>query len=362
MKTVLLAAGLLFAASAHPSHEIAISAEQMQRMGIALGTVEPAESSSTGRLPARVVIPPQQQRVLSAPQGGLVTRLRAAVGDAVAKGQVLAEIDSPDLVALQRDFLQAVTEAHLARTELERDRRLHQEGIIAERRYLETRSRHEEAVATLEARRQALGLAGMRPADVAALEHERRLSSTLQVTAPLGGVVLAQHAVIGQRVDRAEPLYRIGQLEPLWLELRVPVDRLAGVAAGSPVQVPGCAQTDARVVVVGQDVDPDSQTVLVRASISGVDGCLRPGQFLQVSLHLSSERNQYRVPSSAVVRSGQDTVVFVREPNGFVPVPVEVSGRDGDHAVVAGDIAAGQEIAASGLAAIKAAWLGMGGE
>ncbi len=362
MKGWIIGLGMLVSSVAFASHEIAINQEQMDRLGIALGPVESARALVTDRLPSQVVIPPQQERVVSAPQSGLVTELRAAVGDAVKAGQVLATIDSPELVTLQRDFLQAATQTHLARTQLQRDQRLVDEGIIAERRYLETRSRYEEAAAGLEQRRQALGLSGMSADAIEQLQRHRKLTSALQVTAPIAGVILEQQVVVGQRLNSAEPLYRIGQLEPLWLEIRVPVDRLSGVAPGTEVQIASCPDATARVSVIGQNVERESQTALVRASVRDAKGCLRPGQFLQVSLHLVSDTAHFKVAQSAVIRSGERSFVFVHEPNGFVPIPVELVGRDAAYAVVSGALNTDQQIAVSGLAAIKAAWLGMGGE
>ncbi len=362
MKGLSIGLGMLLSSVAFASHEIAISQEQMDRLGIALGPIAPAQSLTTDRLPSQVVIPPQQERVVSAPQSGLVTELRAAVGDQVTAGQVLATMDSPELVALQRDFLQAGTQTHLAQTQLQRDRRLVDEGIIAERRYLETRSRYEEAAAGLEQRRQALTLAGMNADAIKELQRSRKLSSTLEVTAPIDGVILEQRVVVGQRLNPAEPLYRIGQLEPLWLEIRVPVDRLSGIAPGTEVQIAPCPDASARVTVIGKNVDRESQSVLVRASVESANGCLRPGQFLQVSLRLASETAHFKVAQSAVIRSGERSFVFVHEPNGFAPVPVEVIGQDAGYAVVSGALNADLQIAVSGLAAIKAAWLGMGGE
>ncbi len=125
---------LMAVSGAEASHEIAISPEQMERLGIILARVEPAEAYVTDRLPARVMIPPQQARVVAAPRGGLVTALRAAQGDEVQAGEVLAHIESPEMVGLQRELLQAATQLRLAETERKRDEQLFKEGIIAERR------------------------------------------------------------------------------------------------------------------------------------------------------------------------------------------------------------------------------------
>jgi membrane fusion protein, heavy metal efflux system len=350
--------GLLLAAgSARAAHEIAIGEEQMQRIGINLVAVEVAQSYVTDRLPARVTIPPQQVRVLSASRGGLVTALNAAESDEVQAGEVLVDIESPGLVGLQRELLQAATQLRLAQAELKRNEQLRKTSNVSERIYLESRSTLDEAEALVDERRQVLLLTGMTPEAVADLEQARRITSTLQVRSPIDGVVVEVPAVLGERVEDSEPLVRVARLEPLWMEIAAPLDRLQGVQAGGPVTIP-CASGEARVDLIGRKVDPANQTVLVRAEVKGAGDCLRPGQFVEVRLQLSGTEEQLRVPSSAITRIGDTPMVFVHEAAGFAPVGVKVVAREGEYSIVTGGIAAGSKVAASGIASLKAAWAG----
>ncbi|HKJ70939.1 MAG TPA: efflux RND transporter periplasmic adaptor subunit [Gammaproteobacteria bacterium] len=346
--------------TAQASHEIVITDAQMQRLGIATAEVAAAEGVQTDALPARVVIPPDQEQVVSAPQGGLVAALDAAVEQDVAAGDPLAEIRSPELVTMQQDFLQARSERGVAKAALERDRQLVDEGIIPKRRFQETRSRYHQAQARLEARGHALSLAGMSDPAIKRLAETRKLSSRLTVTAPIDGVVVEKMASVGKRVQQAEPLYRVARLNPLWLEIRLPLDRLQGVKEGAPVSVP-CAGMKAEVTLVGRTAEAESQTVLVRARVAGGEDCLRPGQFVETRLEVGAGEARFRVSGDAVVRhQGQDWV-FVRVAKGFRPVPVDVHGHRQGDAVISGPLQAGQSVAVSGLAAIKGAWSGYGG-
>jgi RND family efflux transporter MFP subunit len=342
------------------AHEIAISEEQMQRIGISLVPVEIAESYVTDHLPARVSIPPQQARVVSAPRGGLVTVLTAAESDQVRAGEILAHIESPGLVGLQRELLQATTELRLARAEHDRNEQLRKTNAVSERVYLESGSSLDEAAALVDERRQVLRLAGMTPESIADLEQARKMSSILEVRSPIDGVVVEVPAVLGERVDDSEPLYRIARLEPLWLEISVPLDRLTGVAPGGAVQIP-CDAGEARVDLIGRKVDPANQTVLVRAEVKGAGDCLRPGQFVEVRLQLGNTEDQFRVPSSAITRIGDMPMVFVHEAAGFAPVSVKIIAREGQFSIVSGGLAAGSRVAASGIASLKAAWSGRDG-
>lgn len=357
----LVLSSMFFANAVYAAHEIPISAEQMTRMGISVAAVEGADSLVSDELPGRVSIPPRQERVISAPLDGLVSEVHAGTGDEIAADQTLALIESPSVIGLQREFLQALTEKGLVAGQLKRDRQLYKEGIIAERRMLETRGDYARSVATLDERRQVLQLAGMDKAAIDALTRDRKLSSALTVRASAGGVVLESFAVVGQRVEQAEPLFRLALLEPLWLELRVPLGRLAGIQPGAPVQL-ACEGADASVDLIGHDVDPASQTVLVRAEVFGAGSCLRPGQFVEARLQLGGADTLYRVPTNAVVRAGDKTVVFVQAPIGFLATHVEELGAEAGYSLVKGKLETGAMVAVSGLAAIKGAWMGLGGD
>jgi cobalt-zinc-cadmium efflux system membrane fusion protein len=122
-----------------------------------------------------------------------------------------------------------------------------------------------------------------------------------------------------------------------------------------------CERGGAQVTLIGHNVDPDSQTVLVRAEVREAGGCLRPGQFVQVRLKLGGTEQRYRVPSSALTRSGDQALVFVREPFGFLVKQVRVVGQEDGYTIVAGGLKGDETVAVSGLAALKAAWMGLGG-
>jgi cobalt-zinc-cadmium efflux system membrane fusion protein len=88
---------------------------------------------------------------------------------------------------------------------------------------------------------------------------------------------------------------------------------------------------------------------------------MRPGQFVEARLQLSSTEEQFRVPASAITRIGDTPMVFVHEAAGFAPVGVKIIAREGQFSIVSGGLAAGSKVAASGIASLKAAWTGREG-
>ena len=106
------AAAMAIATAGAPAEDrFTVSDEQLMRLGVTLGNVEPVELIELAAAPASVVVPPARQALVSAPLGGVVARLLVADGDAIDAGDVVAELDSVDYVELQRDYLRAVAAA-----------------------------------------------------------------------------------------------------------------------------------------------------------------------------------------------------------------------------------------------------------
>jgi hypothetical protein len=171
---------------------------------------------------------------------------------------------------------------------------------------------------------------------------------------------MEQMAQAGQRLEAFTPIYRIARLDPLWLEVRVPLARAAGVRVGAPVRVPA-VDAAGRIVSVGRNVSPDGQTIMLRALVDRNVRRLRPGQYVEVTVETRpGGGDHWRVPNRALVRHRDTLVVFARTPQGFRAVPVRVASDGATDSVVTGALADSTEIALDGVASLKARLLGLG--
>jgi cobalt-zinc-cadmium efflux system membrane fusion protein len=341
--------------------EILMTPTQQLSLGVTVSPVGKNTMLSSRRYPAEIVVPIGQERVLSAPQAGLIDQLFVAAGQEVKQGQAMAHLTSSDLLGLQKDYLLALTQQRLAAKSLARDASLFKDGIIPQRRFLDTQSMHEEANALLGQRKQSLGLAGMGKEQIRQLNPNSGMSSGITLTAPIAGQVLAQMVTIGQRVDMATPLYRIGKLNPLWLEIHAPLEGLPFVQIGMPVQVPKL-QASGKLIAVIRSVNKADQTLHLRAEITRGAEKLSPGQFVEAEISLGSQAQHFSVPKSALVRQGVEARVFVQSKNGFQTMKVNVISEQGEDAVVDASFNGDEKVAVSGIAAIKGTWLGLGAE
>lgn len=342
-------AGVAATAQAQTDERRTLTARQIEALGIRIQTVDGAQAASFARYPAQVVVPVARQRLVAAPLPGLVESLQVAVGDPVRAGQTLAVLRSAQASELQRDVAQATSQVDLARRSLERDEQLFAEGLIAQSRLDAARAQARQAQAQQIERRRALEQAGVSAG-----------SGQIVLRAPIAGVVLEQHAVLGQRVEQAAPLYRIATLDRLWVEMQAPATDAAALAPGRAVRVEAspaagrdAREIEGRVIALGQSVDAATQTVLVRAEVRASNGILRPGQTVVATVEMPSA-DTVRLPATAVVEEGGATVVFVQEAAGsFVRVPVGVV-HSADSVVTVSGIAAGAQVVVHGTAALKA--------
>jgi RND family efflux transporter MFP subunit len=344
---------------------IAITPAQQQTLGIKVAELGKDGNLASQRLAGEVVIPVAQERVVTAPQAGLVTELYVSAGQSVKKGQSLAQISSTEMVGLQSEYLQALTQYQLAADMLARDKELYQEGIIAQRRFLTTQSHHAETSAILAQRKQALQLAGMSSAGISQLQKSGNMSSSLTLTAPMDGQVLEQMAKVGQRVEMAMPLYRVAKLSPLWVEIRAPLALFETLRPGLQVKLPQVG-VEGKLVNIIRSVNRNDQTLQLRAEVVAGADRLIPGQYVEVEIVpegvAANAGQSFVLPKSAVVRSGAEYYIFVQDSQGFVATVVELLGEKSGMVSIRAGLKGDEKVAVAGTAAIKGKWLGVGDE
>jgi membrane fusion protein, multidrug efflux system len=218
---------------------------------------------------------------------GAVTAIEAGVGDPVEEGDLLAEIDR-EAYRLEKgraDAALAATSSTWFRID-----RLYGSGSATRQEWEEARA------AYLSAEAQAAG---------AALRY-----GWTRVLSPADGVILMKHAAVGSLVspEAGTPLFTIGSLEDLQVELSVPEENLAAFEGRFPdvrmmPEAFGGIQIDAEIVSVAPWVDPVTRTFAVTCRVSSGEDkavALRPGMLMAADFVLSLRRDVLTLPVSAL--------------------------------------------------------------
>lgn len=355
---------IALACLALPSKSVAedqlnLSPEQATSLGIRVVHPVASPTDKTLPYPAQIVIPTPQLWVVSAPVAGMVTNLSVARGDRVAAGQPLAIMESPGFVSQQREYLHAVAQEVLAAQQLNRNTQLFQGNAVAQRVLEASQAEARQANIAVAERRQVLRLSGLSDEAISKLSSEAAISGTLTVATPRPATVIDIAVSPGQRVEQSAPLIKVAQLSPLWVEIAVPASNIKAIRQGAKVEVDGY-ETPGQVVLVSETTDPATQTVLIRAEVPNA-GDLRPGQTAAARISFASKRESaWEVPYSALIRRGEQASVFVSTQGGFRLMPVTLLEEDQDHVVVSGALTDRDEVAISGISALRGILLKLG--
>jgi len=345
--------------SAQPKAEFAVSASQLQALGIKLLKLDRPTEIRGLTYPARVVVPPQSEQMLSAPVAGLVDQILIAEHQNVRSGDALVRLNSPEFGQLQLALMEAANGDRMARQTLDRERKLFKDGIIPQRRVYEAELAANDSQARLRQSQAALRLAGLDAGSINRVANGGALMDGLTLRAKQAGTVLALEVKPGQRVASADPLLRVANLSELWLDIQIPADRSNAWSKDQSITIVG-SKLIAKPISVSALVS-ESQTVTLRAQVSAGDAEFSPGEFVQAQVPFANTEGAWALPIAAVVRQDGNAFVFVRTPSGFSARPVTVIASAAQLVSVEGNLKAGDEIGISNVIALKAAWLGESG-
>ena len=268
--------------------------------------IEPRSVRRSLDAPAEVEADPARLARVTAPLPGRIVQLFVRFGDSVQKGQPLLELDSPDLVAAQTDYLRAKSALAQTQRTLLRQQDLRQAGIGAAREVEQAQTDHDLAHSELERATLRLKLLGIDPGS---------LGRPLVVRAPLSGRIVEYKVAPGEyHNDLAEPMMTIADLSLVWVTASVQEKDIRRVAAGEEASVtlgayPGDAWTG-KVLFVGDLLRAETRTIPVRIALANDDRRLRPGMFGSVRF-TESAAAELVVPPAAIVLLGDASFVFV---------------------------------------------------
>jgi cobalt-zinc-cadmium efflux system membrane fusion protein len=354
---MLLAIGLLGWNLSAGAQLLNVSQEEQDLLEIRVQSVSPVAAGGTGELDLRVGFSPDGEWAIKTPYSGILHRAFVQVGDRVAAGDPLVTVRSAEVVGLQRDYLKARAELDLQETARLRDKKLSEAGSVSSRRWQETKHAYEMARAEYSGLHAQLLLAGFSEADIEKLSGDMEISPDITLRAPVDALVLQRPAMLGEHLDGSELLARLGEPDKLVLEGMLSKSAAAHLSEGAKISMQDDG-TQAVLVFVSSVIDPDTQTVQVRAEPLDPVGLL-PGQLTRWVVQSSG--SLLTVPSSAIVKLDGDDVAYIQVEGGFETRQVNVRSTGSGQWIVLSGLEAGDRVAVSGTAVLKGMSIGMGG-
>jgi membrane fusion protein, heavy metal efflux system len=315
--------------------------------------------------------------IVLTPFSGRVIRLIAKLGDRVKKGDPMLEIDSPEQLVPQNDFIaaqaakrKASSQHNLAEIAEKRVRDLH-EGKAAPSKDLQqaeaqlAATEHDlrSAETTFEAARVRLRILGRTEAEISKLEQDGMLNRVTVITAPIGGTVVARKVGPGQyiKADSNEALYTIADLSTMWLKAQIFEQDIAQVRVGQEIEARVSAVPNrvfkARIDTINSASDLTTRRVVVRSEIENPDGLLKSEMFGTFKISIDEPTQSPAVPTDAVIREGDTATVWIEtEPLLFKRRPVEIGIQQDGLTQIRSGLDAGEKVLARGAIFVDNEW------
>jgi membrane fusion protein, multidrug efflux system len=282
---------------------------------------------------------------------GAIVAVRIADGADVREGQELFRIDpDPFRIALEQ------AQAQLARDQAllgKANDDVARYAKLVEKEYV-TREQYESA------KSQSASLAATIQADQAAVDQAKLNLAYCTIRAPIAGRVGSVNLRAGNlvKVNDDPPLVTILKVRPVYVTFSVPEKNLPEVrarAARGPLSVRAWNRGESgdghegKLVFIDNAVDAQTGSIRLKGEFNNADRALWPGQFVEVALQLSEQKDAVVVPSPAVQVGQQGSYVFVVGADGTAQVrPVVVMRTVGDESVIASGLDGGETVITDG--------------
>ncbi len=282
--------------------------------------VRRADAAAEVRLLGRVEPDETTRRSVTAWTSGRIDRLHlATTGEKVQKGQVIATLYSPEMMSAHQDLITAAQQAA----------RLQDTPGVA----------RDGAAATLRAAQERLTLLGVPAAELPTWQEASSPTNRVAIRSPFSGTIIERVASEGAYVTTGAPLYRIADLDRLWVQLDAYEGDLGRLAVGQSVRmtIEGLSgeSREGTIGFIDPTLDSVRRTANVRVALDNRDGRLRPGLFVDAVVNAATDvghANPLVVPSTAPLFTGRRAVVYVE------------SMVDGRHVYTARDVRLGPRL------------------
>ncbi|KAA2218702.1 efflux RND transporter periplasmic adaptor subunit [Maribacter flavus] len=254
-------------------------------------------------------------------------------GQEVQKGQLLATIYAPNLIAAQQELITAA-------------------------------SLKESQPSLYKAVRNKLKLWKLSEAQINSIEESGKVKENFPIYATVSGTVSEKMAAEGDYVKQGQPIVKVSNLNSVWAEFDAYENQISEFKKGQKISVTTNAypnkEFDATVSFIDPVLNTQTRTVTVRANLKNSDGMLKPGMFVTGKVEgttVNTESN-LTIPASAVMWTGERSLVYIKT-NANEPVfemrEVTLGNRNGDMFTVTSGLKNGDEIVTNGTFTVDAA-------
>ena len=314
--------------------------------GLELLKVEPMMFENALELKGELKFPDNFESFITPKASGTLVKTYRTIGDKVSQGDLLATVQSQDLIRLNAERSIAMDTLQFSRKKMEQERTLFQKRVSPEIDYINAQREFEDAqirANELNSLIRSYGDSG---------------NGTIEVRAAMSGTILQVLGAVGSNVTPASPLFKIANTSQLLAVVNVPADKLNEINPDNKVTVKPQTQTGTEealgsIKYISDVIDPKTRTAQVFIEISN-QFKWRSGQLITAQIFEKQTMKQMVVREDALQTFRDWDVVFIRVGNDFEARPLELGDKFNGYVEVKSGLKAGQVYAAGNSYLLKA--------
>jgi len=313
---------------------VKLTSDVIQKIGVRTALVDEFPLKRTIRTVGHVTYDETRVVHITTKVGGWVEKLYVDfTGQMVRKGQPLIEIYSPELVSTQEEYLLA----------------LQSKEYLSDSRFSEVR---DGAYSLLSSTRRRLLLWDITEEQIDRLEREKTVQKFMTIYSPQLGIVIDKDVFEGGFVKPDKPIYRIADLNNVWVDVSIYEYELPWVEVGQTAKMtlsyaPG-KTFQGKISFIYPYLEEKTRTVKVRMEFSNPQWELKPEMYADIVIESPVTVHGLSVPDEAIIRSGDRNIVVVDRGNGiFEPRGVILGVEADNHYQVTSGLKAGDRVVTS---------------
>jgi membrane fusion protein, heavy metal efflux system len=312
-------------------------------------------------VPAKVLANQDNEAIVGSLVQGRVCKVFVRAGDYVKAGQELMLVEGLEIGEIKAGFISAKANLEYQRSNYERQKKLFEQNVGAQKNLLETQNEYEKAHAEYNAEKNRINAIGLTDSEViiGISDHsDEHGSGTLPVKSPISGVVVERNVVIGQLIEAATTAFKIINLSSVWVDGQIyekdagklndktAAEFLASSFPGEPFK--------GKVTYIGQVIDEKTRTITLRAEFSNSTGKLKPQMFGELRIPDKNNPAALLVPAEALVKIDNADYIFIQKDDiTFEKTPVTVCCAQNEIVEVTKGIKEGDKVVVKGSFYLK---------
>tara|TARA_R110001583_G_scaffold135989_1_gene287818 strand:+ start:26148 stop:27365 length:1218 start_codon:yes stop_codon:yes gene_type:complete len=293
--------------------KVSLQLKQLEVMNIELGNLKQVNLGATLKVNGQLELPPQKMASVSALIGGRVHSVTVIEGDYVKKGQVIAQLNNPKFITMQREYLSAKSNISYLENDYLRKKGLLKDGITSLKSFQLAEAAYFEGLSDVNASKSSLELMGI---NVSKLE-KGGIISAIPVIAPIKGYIQNVEINIGKFVVPEQEMFEIVDNEYLHIGLKVFEKDIDKAKVGQKITFSLTTKPDkiyeAEIFALGKAFDISTRAVKVHAKIIGTHEGLLTGMFVEARI-ITKDKKVNALPEGAFVNeNGLDYIFIQRE-------------------------------------------------